>query len=141
VDFLGKFLLDNTTKLKEFLLSNKEDGCDSKVEHWGKLLSWWKVVDRAYSFHSIFNELRKARSVKGPILEARFQEYVNLALSDQIKKKLISYSSACRYDRLGKFLLSFPKFVYQLEFVTLVDALDVVKYGRAKGLEEWKSPT
>jgi hypothetical protein len=64
---------------------------ESAVEKWGALLKWWHIVERSFSVMGVFAHLCRMRK------------------------------QAEKYDRLGKFLLRFPRFVFQLQLLSLAD--------------------
>jgi hypothetical protein len=112
----GKALWDDEEKLKRFLSSTPGDDA-SAVEKWGALLKWWHVVERSFSVTGLFAHLRVARKGKKTIPE----RYAVLMKRFGKADKLLSFKQAEKYDRLGKFLLRFPRFVYQIQLVSLGD--------------------
>ena len=115
----GAILLMNAEKLTQCLV---EDGVDIPddclaVERWGSLLRWWRVVNRAFAIAGIFASLNARKNSKRTTLQSR---YSNL-IKGLKQEKVLSYPHACTYDRLGRFLLHYPQFVFQLEWVSWAD--------------------
>jgi hypothetical protein len=113
----GDFLLSDTEKLSQCLKD-----C-LVVELWGTLLKWWRVVNRAFDVAGIFASLRARKKVNGETLRIRYIEAVKHL---EQRGKVYSFSQAAIYDRLGLFLLAYPRFVYELQWVMLKDWFQVV---------------
>jgi hypothetical protein len=109
----GKRLLLNEKSLVKCLCSDADEL--STVEQWAALVKWWRLVDRCLAISGIFAHLR---TKKHGTLRERYEKMV---ASLKSKQKLHSHSQAAVYDRLGKFLLEYPRFVYQLQWVSLSD--------------------
>lgn len=118
----GALVLNDAQKLCHCLVEEVVEGDDwLAVECWGTLLKWWRLVNRAFSIAGIFASLKADGD--GKTLKDKY----NKLLPKQ--EKAYSYSQACVYDRLGRFLITFPRFVFQLQFVTLKDWLQDVDSG------------
>jgi len=52
----GRTLVGNGSKLSALLRDTHTT--EGVGEQMGKLLKWWKIVDRAYSFHGLFQHLK-----------------------------------------------------------------------------------
>ena len=115
----GKLVLESEESLRHVLLEQL-DGGHQGVEQWGTLLKWWAIVQRAYSFAGVFACLRAKRRGKKSLKDRYKME------ADRLKKhgNVILFAQASVYDRLGVFLLKYPKFVFQLQFVTLKDWME-----------------
>lgn len=101
----GKVLLDDMEKLKRCLAYLQGPDDESAVERWASLLKWWRIAERSFSVTGLFAHLRQMRQGK-----ALRERYANL-----VKKtgdKLLSFKQAEKYDRLGRFLLRFPRFMF-----------------------------
>jgi hypothetical protein len=109
----GKRLLLDEKSLVKCLCSDADEL--SAVEQWAALVKWWRLVDRCLAISGIFAHLR---AQKHGTLRERYEKMV---ASLKSKQKLYSHSQAAVYDRLGKFLLEYPRFVYQLQWVSLAD--------------------
>jgi hypothetical protein len=91
------------------------------VERWGSLFKWWRVVNRAFAIAGIFASLKVRRKAKGVTLRDRYEKEIS-GLNQKQQQKIYSYAHVCTYDhRLGRFLLEFPQFVYQLQLVSWAD--------------------
>jgi hypothetical protein len=115
----GAILVMNAEKLTQCLV---EDGVEIPddcltVERWGTLLQWWRVVNRAFAVTGIFASLNSRKNSKRSSLQTR---YANL-IKGLKQEKVLSYPHACTYDRLGRFLLQYPQFVFQLQWVSWAD--------------------
>jgi hypothetical protein len=116
----GAALLSDDLKLSQCLVDDDFTGIDDEYlvdERWGTLFKWWRVVNRAFAIAGIFASLRARKKVKGVKLKDRYVE----AVKRLKQQKVYSYAHACTYDRLGRFLLEFPQFVYQLQVVSWAD--------------------
>lgn len=111
----GEALWDNDEKLKRCCMEKDNNGV-SAVESWGVLLKWWRVVERAFSMTGLFAFLRQQR--KQGTLPERYA-LIQSRLVDG--GKVLSFKQAEKYDRLGRFLLRFPGFVFQMQLVSLAD--------------------
>ena len=112
-----KALLANVDQLSRCLTTSFDVPDEVPLaEHWGVLLKWWRLVKRAISIAGLFEHLRGMR--KGKKMEERYDRIVK-----RLKKKegVLSYGYARRHDRLGQFLLKYPRFVNQLQLVSLAD--------------------
>jgi len=118
----GKVLWDDEEKLKRCLASSQGDDGGSAVERWGALLKWWRVVERSFSVTGLFAHLRGMRKGKKTLAE----RYAVLVKRLKAAGKVLSFKQAEKYDRLGKFLLRFPRLVFQLQLVSLADWLQKV---------------
>jgi hypothetical protein len=112
----------------------------------GTLFKWWRIVNRAFSIVGVFEHLR-VKKQKGVTLKDRYVETVQSLKQKQGKQnKMYSYGQAAIYDRLGKFLLKYPRFVYQLQLVSLKNWFQNVGGGKmitcleAKGAFWMQSP-
>jgi hypothetical protein len=134
----GSDLLRNDAKLTDRLSATEEDGGSNNggalaVERWGTLLKWWRLVNRAFAIVGIFASLRKKKK-DGLTLKERYKEVVDRLNEDGggdgdkrngrndgrgKAVKVYGYAQAAVYDRLGQFLLKYPRFVYQMQLVTL----------------------
>ena len=89
----------------------------TRMEKYGLLMGWWRVVKRAYLLVGVFACLGEKKSRgKKKSLRVRYEIY-----AERVKKegKPLSFIQAQKYDRLGQFLLKYPGFVFQLQFVSL----------------------
>ena len=122
----GKAVLETEEGLCRVLLERLDEGHQG-VEQWGTLLKWWAIVQRAYAFAGIFACLRAKRRGKKTLKDRYKME------ADRLKKhgNVIMFAQASVYDRIGTFLLKYPKFVFQLQFVTLKDWME--KFFTANG--------
>lgn len=115
----GKRLLLDEENLVKCLCSDTDEL--NVVEQWGALVKWWRLVNRCLSISGIFAHLR---AEKHGTLRDRYEKMV---ASLKSKQKVYSHTQAAVYDRLGKFLLEYPRFVYQLQWVSLADWSKVIK--------------
>lgn len=95
------------------------------IERWGTLVKWWRLVNRSFGIAGLFESLRSSKQ-KGTTLCDRYQT----AVARLQQPKVYSFTQAAKYDRLGKFLVQFPGFVYQLQLVSLADWLQETGEGR-----------
>jgi hypothetical protein len=86
--------------------------------------TWWCIVKRASQIRGIF-QLIRAEKVKGVRIQ---QKYANVA-GKLASRAVLSYAQASRYERLGKFLEQFPRFVFQRKWITLADWFQKVDNG------------
>ena len=101
--------------------------CDTDVpllsiEGVGVQLSWYRLVTRACQVGKVFSHIRSQKG-DGRRIQKR---YADLSKRVQGDGFVLSFVQATKYDRLGKFLLEFPKFVLQRKFVRLADWLQTV---------------
>ena len=76
------------------------------------------VAEWSFSVTGLFAHLRGMRKGKKTLRE----RYVVLMKRLKAEEgKVLSFKQAERYDRLGSFLLHFPRFVLQLQLVSLAD--------------------
>jgi hypothetical protein len=115
----GKRLLLDEKSLVKCLCSDMDEL--NVVEQWAALVKWWRLVDRCLAISGIFAHLR---AQKHGTLRERYEKMV---VSLKSKQKLYSHTQAAVYDRLGKFLLEYPRFVYQLQWGSLADWSKVIK--------------
>ena len=117
----GRALLEDLNRLESCLKLETEH---SLVEQWGLLAKWWRIVRLAYTMVGIFAFLRSHKKKKGAKkIQERYAGYVN-----RVKHvKALSYTQAMKYDRLGQFLLRFPRFAFQLQRVTLADWMQEIE--------------
>lgn len=118
-EIAGKVLWEDEGKLKRCLdLAQRDNVLD--VENWGVLLKWWRVVERAFSITGLFAHLRGMRRRGKKALPDRYA-LVLQRLKNKNEGKVLSFKQAEKYDRLGRFLLQFPSFVFQIHLVSLAD--------------------
>jgi hypothetical protein len=117
----GALLLNDEQKLCQCLVEVVEGDDWLSVERWGTLLKWWRLVNRAFSIAGIFASLKTDGD--GRTLKDKYNKLLPK------REKAYSYSQACVYDRLGRFLIKFPRFVFQLQLVSLKDWLQNVDSG------------
>ena len=79
-------------------------------------------MERSWSVTGLFAHLRNSNIRKAKTLPERYA-----ALVKGLRGKVLSFKQAEKYDRLGKFLLSFPLFVFQLQLVSLADWLRKIR--------------
>jgi hypothetical protein len=120
---VGSSVLFNDVKLSQCLVddfSGVDDGCRA-VERWATLLKWWRLLNRAFAIAGMFASLRARKKKKGVTLRDCYVEAVKRLQQKQQEKqgKVYSYAQAAIYDRLGRFLIQYPQFVYQLQLVSL----------------------
>lgn len=114
---VGKTIFGDIEKLKRCLKCLKSTELSS-VEKWGVMCKWLRCCEQAISVTGLFAHLRSMRKSKNT-LEERYK----ILVDHRFKKedKVLSFKQAEKYDRLGKFLLKFPKFMFQLQLVSLSD--------------------
>lgn len=112
-------LLANAEQLSR-CLSFPEAGEVPPAERWGVLLKWWRLVEHAFSIAGLFKHLREMRRGKKSMAERYAVILKRLKKKDE-QKEVLSYNQARKYDQLGRFLLKFPRFMYQLQLVSLSD--------------------
>ena len=114
---VGKTIFADVEKLKRCLGCLKSAELSS-VEKWGVMCKWLRCCEQAISVTGLFSHLKSMRKSKSS-LKKRYK----ILVSHRFKKedKVLSFRQAERYDRLGKFLLKFPKFMLQLQLVSLSD--------------------
>jgi hypothetical protein len=107
----------------DYFVGGRLDGDCLALERWGTLLKWWRLMNRAFAIAGIFASLRARKKRKGVTLKDCYVEAVKRLQHKQGKggDKLYSYAQAAIYDRLGRFLLKYPRFVYQLQLFSLKD--------------------
>ena len=71
---------------------------------------WWQVVKKSCEIHGFFTVM-KAQDDNLNLTERYFDLTVN--------RNMLSFYQASKYNRLGKFLKKFPKFIYQRQWFTL----------------------
>lgn len=59
------------------------------------------------------------KKAAGAILKDRYENLISINSLKQ--QKVFSYRHACTYDRLGRFLLQYPQFILQLQWVSWAD--------------------
>lgn len=74
-------------------------------------------VERSFSVTGLFARLRGMRKGKKTLQE----RYASLVKRLKTDSKVLSFKQAEKYDRLGRFLLGFPRFVFQIQLVSLAD--------------------
>lgn len=90
------------------------------IEGLGVLRSWNRTAARACKIAGLFSYIRRLGDGEdNRNQESRYHE-VARAL-DGGGAKVLSYSHARKYDRLGRFLLEFPNFLFQRKFVSFQD--------------------
>ena len=107
------------------LLRNESPPSD--VKGWGKLLRWWRIVDKSYVFRGLMEHLRaevkKSKSAKMSSKGGRPKKKQTLedAWNDLVKRVRgrLSFKQASYYDRIGAFLLKFPGFVWQVQLTKM----------------------
>jgi hypothetical protein len=113
----GSVVLLDDVKLGQCLCESSIPDDWHAVERWGVLLKWWRLVNRCFAITGVFAHLRAQKERGGANLRKRYVKEVG-RLKQQ---KVYSYSQAAMYDRLGRFLVQYPGFVYQLQLVSLAD--------------------
>ncbi len=83
----------------------------------GALCSSGGVAERSFSVTGLFAHFRGMRKGKKTLTE-RCAVLVKRLKTDG---KVLSFKQAEKYDWLGKFLLRFPRFVLQIQLVSLAD--------------------
>ena len=116
------------TKKEDLICCLQEPEPVDQIERWGDLLRCRRVAKRAFEIAGLFAFLRSRDSVGGMTITARYK----YAIKDM--EKVFSFSHAARYDRLGRFLLEFPQFVSQLQFVKLNDWFQKVNVAKGKSV-------
>jgi hypothetical protein len=117
----GLTVLLDDVKLSQCLCDNSSPDEWHAVEQWGILMKWWRLVNRCFAITGIFAHLRAQKRNGDLNLRKRYGMEVA-----RLKEKVYSYSQAAIYDRLGRFLLQYPRFMFQLQLVTLTDWLQDV---------------
>ena len=115
----GKASLGNKAEIKKRLVCQMEAEV-SPVEKWGVLVKWWRIVELALFLTGLFSHWRNMRKGKKN-LKVRYNELVDKHVREDKAEAILSFKQAEKYDRLGKFLHEFPKFIFQLQFVSLGD--------------------
>ena len=103
------------TKKEDLVRCLRETEPVDQIEQWGDFLKWRRIAKRAFEIAGLFAFLRSRDSEGGSTIAARYK-YATKDVG-----KVLSHPHAARYDRLGRFLLEFPQFVNQLQFVKLND--------------------
>lgn len=91
--------------------------CESAIkstESNNPLQNWHRLAKRACQIAGLFVHIRENRKEKTE--QSYYAEMVT-----GLGAKAFSYSHALKYDRLGRFLLECPNFLFQRKFVTLGD--------------------
>ena len=97
-----------------------------QIERWGVLLRWRRIVNRAFEIRGLFNFLRSDQSKGGKKMPNRYK----FAIKDFDEGEVFSFVQAARYDRLGKFLLQYPRFADQMQLVSMSDWIQKVVVSR-----------
>ena len=121
----GRALLADMQKWNRYLCV--DNGGDerseyAKIQMWGAIFKWWRLVERCFVIHGLFLCLR-GRQKRGTKIQDRYAEE---ARRRNDGGKAYSFSQASRFDRIGKMLLEFPKLMFQTQFVTQADWFQVV---------------
>lgn len=90
---------------------------------------WWRLVKRACQIRGLFQLIRAQKS-KVLKIQERYSALVSELLEG--RRDVLSYTQASRYERLGKFLVDFPLFVFQRKWVTLTDWFQKIDCGNGK---------
>jgi hypothetical protein len=90
---------------------------------------WWRLVKRACQIRGLFQLIRAQKS-KVLKIQERYSALVSELLEG--RHDVLSYTQASRYERLGKFLVDFPLFVFQRKWVTLTDWFQKIDCGTGK---------
>jgi hypothetical protein len=90
---------------------------------------WWRLVKRACQIRGLFQLIRAQKS-KVLKIQERYSALVSELLEGH--RDVLSYTQASRYERLGKFLVDFPLFVFQRKWVTLTDWFQKIDCGNGK---------
>lgn len=114
----GASLLLDLPRLARYLnVEDEKKDIQSQLERWGVLSRWWRLIDRCLAFYSIFACLRSRKKKKGSKIQERYHSEAKRVGNS----KVYSFAQASRFERIGKFLLKFPRFVYQTQFVSQAD--------------------
>lgn len=116
------------TKKDDLVRCLQESEPKDQIERWGDLNKWRRTAKRAYEIAGLFAFLRSRDSEGGTTIAARYK-YATKDVG-----KVLSHPHAARYDRLGRFLLEFPQFVNQLQFVKLNDWFQKVTVAKGKSV-------
>jgi hypothetical protein len=90
---------------------------------------WWRLVKRACQIRGLFQLIRAQKS-KVLKIQERYSALVHELLEG--RRDVLSYTQASRYERLGKFLVDFPLFVFQRKWVTLTDWFQKIDCGNGQ---------
>ncbi len=93
------------------------------------LQSWWRLVRRACQIRGLF-ELIRTQNQMGKKIQERYAKVA--ATVHGSGRHVLKFAQASRYERLGKFLLDFPLFVYQRKWTTLTDWFQKVDFNSDK---------
>ena len=143
----GEALLADAVKSGQYLSSAAVVNV-STLEQLGALLKWWRIVEQSYAIAGIFAHLRSMLGKKKNRIQDRYARAITRL---KLPGSSLSFSHASKYDRLGRFLLAFPRFVHQTQIATLSEwlqpvagsaMLDWVQAGHLgeEKMAFWKSP-
>lgn len=129
---LGEELVADASKLASCLQHHDQlqvMDCAEQIEQLGRLLGWWRLVERCIHIMSILDCLREKQ--KTTVRNGRGKRGQKVPLNDLFAQlvgevesqgwKCMKLRQALCYDQLGKFLQQHPKFLFQLQVVTLQD--------------------
>ena len=117
--------IDNAKLLQ--WLQDEEGAVENGLETWGRLLSWFRDARKALGIASIFSFLKKK---KGGTLQEKYEIEMERVKDEGVP--MLSFTQANRYDRLGRFLVRFPRFMFQTRLASLSEWLQSVEYGKKK---------
>lgn len=90
--------------------SEREEEAKDEVGEYAAVNKLWRVARRAFA---VMKHLRQATSSSSS-LKMRYEQEVRGRMEGAY-----SYTQACKYDRVGRFLAEFPRFLYQTQFVRM----------------------
>lgn len=132
----------NTIENLRDCLSDLVEAPVRSIEGLGVLRSWNRTATRACQISGLFDYIRQLGDGEdNRNQESRYHEVAGAL--DGSGAKVLSYSHARKYDRLGRFLLEFPNFLFQRKFVSFQDWMQVLEGdgGRRSLLEEIQTMT
>jgi len=109
----GEALVNDSERLEKLLTQADE----LPVDCMATLYKWWTIANRALAIHAIFEHFRERKRKRKKLRLKKMWDDVAATVEDHP----YTYSHASTYDRLGKFLLEFPGFLYQTLWWSHVD--------------------
>lgn len=102
---------------------DEEDGESHQLEEWAHLFKFWRLCRRALVIVAVFKRLNQSKSRGGTLIQNRFDDAIR-----RLKcSKPIQYRQALVYQKIGQFLLRFPRFMFQLRLVQLDEWSSVIE--------------
>lgn len=129
-------LLTLNEELASSCLDEQHEEKTEQLEQWGQLLKVWRLCRRALVIVAVFQRLNQTKNRGRTRIQDRFDD----ALKRLKCSKVIHYHHALVYEKIGLFLLRYPRFMFQLRLVHLDEWSAVMDQLEKASLVDWTTP-